>query len=163
MLYSPHAPGADCSAGMWSHLQCRHTVSVQLHCREWAGQGFFLFSYRSWLSCSGDCTNLSAFTPTDGTNSWTFTRGLVGMANPYLGCFLFGTASTGLGAASTGLIGGPCAVGISGTGFQPGLQFTARADYLQLLAPIQNSSSAADSGRPMRRETSAISVMPRAG
>jgi hypothetical protein len=122
----------------------------------------FLVTAPGYLA-AGTAPNLAAFTPTDGTNSWTFTQWLVGMANPYLGCFLFGTASTGLGAASTGLIGGPCAVGISGTGFQPGLQFTARADYLQLLAPIQNSSSAADSGRPMRRETSAISVMPRAG
>ena len=79
----------------------------------------FLVTAPGYLA-AGTAPNLAAFTPTDGTNSWTFTQGLVGMANPYLGCFLFGTASTGLGAASTGLIGGPCAVGISGTGFQAG-------------------------------------------
>ncbi len=69
---------------------------------------------------AGAAPTLAPFTATDGTNSWSFTQGLAGLANPYLGCFLFGTASTGLGAASAGLIGGPCAVGISDTGFQAG-------------------------------------------
>ena len=87
------------------------------------------FSY-SFLSTgfvtAGSTPAVTPFTATDGTHSWTFTKGLVAAESPYLGCFLFGTPSTGLGAEASGMFPGPCAVGIDGAGFQGGFAVLIR-------------------------------------
>ena len=79
----------------------------------------FSFTAPGFLG-SGAGPAVPTFDPTDGTNSWTFTQGRVGFANPALGCFMFGTSSTELGPAPSDLTGDRCAVRISGAGFQAG-------------------------------------------
>ena len=101
-------------------MQRRGAVSVQLYRAEWSDQEFFLsFTTPGYLG-SGATPSLPAFTPTDGTNTWTFTKGLVGFANPVLGCFMFGTSSSDLGPAPSNLTGDRCAVRIGSAGFQAG-------------------------------------------
>ena len=103
---------------------------------------------------------MTVFTSSDGTNSWTFTHGLVALANPSLGCFLVGTQSTRLGPAGSG---GPCGVGVSGPGSQAGfaiytegglptvpgtypqLEFGGELGGLSGLEPLTHFSNAAGS------------------
>jgi hypothetical protein len=85
----------------------------------------FSFTAAGFLT-AGSKPALAPFTATDGAHSWTFSKGLVSAESPYLGCFLFGTPSTGLGAEASGMFPGPCAVGISGAGFQGGFAVLTR-------------------------------------
>lgn len=98
----------------------------------------FSFTAPSFLS-SGATPAIAPFNATDGTHSWTFTNGLVGLANPYVGCFMFGTPSAGLGASASLLVPSPCAAGVNGGAFQGGFAVytqgglpTATGTYPQL-------------------------------
>ncbi len=82
----------------------------------------FSFSFTSprYLQ-PGDKPTINPFTPTDGTNSWTMTRGAADVANagtPYeVGCYMFGTPFAGFAPFATF---GPCGVAVGGPGYQAG-------------------------------------------
>jgi hypothetical protein len=74
----------------------------------------FSFSFTSpGFVTDGSSPAFAPFTPTDGANSWTMTQDLAVSADPF-GCFMFGTASAGLGGFPP--FTGPCSVSVGGPG-----------------------------------------------
>src|SRR5579872_7018292 len=75
----------------------------------------FSFTTPTYLS-PGSSISFPAFSPTDGSVSWRFEKGLL-MFDSALDrtCFLFGTSGAGLGESSP-LPFGPCTISVGGPG-----------------------------------------------
>ncbi len=106
-----------CSAGMKCNVLYEFTYTA---IKGLVKSFSFSFTAPTYLQ-AGETPIITDFTPTDGDNSWTMTKGIATVINTGTefeeGCFMFGTPFASL---SRVLTFGSCAVGVGGPGYQAG-------------------------------------------